>query len=582
MRILFSILLAGSFALVLVPRRAEACGGFFCSSSPVDQSSERIIFALNDDGTTDMIVQIAYQGDSKDFAWLLPLAEVPDADKLDTFPDQAITSLDTGTAPLFTLPANCQFFGGSPGGGFAGGGGNFAASPVSAQDAGGVSVFIQQTVGPYDVAVIGSEDAMATYQWLLDNGYRITSAMNEFVKLYTTEHMKFLALKLTDTADVSQVQPFRLRLPGSSPSIPLRLTSIAALPEMGVVVWIFGKERYEPAGEAKEVEIAKKDLRWLPNRVFGQATAELTNWRALVARAADAAQGKAWVVEQAGPTEMLAGLIGQQPLSPQSPQAAAQKALTDLISTRPYMTRLYTRLSPEEMTYDPLFKRSNKGNVDRTRELPFIASLCDQNSNNDVENPCDFNPCGSLGMCRNTVDDQGVAVAACACAPGLTARAVVPASFTATSISCIDERLSFLNTGDRGPTGDVLPDPCVGVDCGENGTCVNMNMTPTCECKPGFVARAKTRMGPGTGMTCVQPTVAIPSSFYGLRMPERTLPMGREVRIIEVPAADDADASDNSSCALTSGRAGSGNLLSGVAALFAAGLWGRRRRRSAR
>jgi hypothetical protein len=255
--------------------------------------------------------------------------------------------------------------------------------------------------------------------------------------------------------------------------------------------------------------------------------------------------------------------------------------LTDLISTRPYMTRLYTRLSPEEMTYDPLFKRSSKGDVPRSRELPFIASLCDQNSSNDVDNPCDFNPCGALGMCRNTVDDQGTPVAACACAPGLTARSLGYTDYGQPGVSCVDERLSFLNAGDKGPTGDVLPDPCVGVDCGENGACVNMNMTPTCECKPGFVARTKSRDDPSK-LTCVQPTIAIPSEFYGLRMPERTLPMGREVRIVEVPATDDPAASDHSSCALAAGRPGSSNLLLAIAALCGASFVRRRRKQVAR
>ena len=52
-------------AALYTPSAALACGGFFCSQSPVDQASERIIFAINDDGTTDMIVQIAYQGSSR-------------------------------------------------------------------------------------------------------------------------------------------------------------------------------------------------------------------------------------------------------------------------------------------------------------------------------------------------------------------------------------------------------------------------------------------------------------------------------------------------------------------------------------
>jgi Uncharacterized protein conserved in bacteria (DUF2330) len=602
-----------SFAAILTllavfwaSERASACGGFFCNSSPVDQSAERIIFVVNDDGTTDMIVQIAYSGDSKDFAWLLPLANVPDAQRLDTFPEQAMTSLDAQTGPQFTLPPNCtRAFAGVGGGGFAGGLGGGVPTAVGAS--GGVSVFIQQTVGPYEVAVIGSEDAEATSEWLLDNGYRITGAMNDFVKLYTEEKMKFLALKLTDTADVTEIAPFRLRLPGDSPSIPLRLTSIAALPEMGIVVWVFGKERFEPAGDAQEVEIAKQDLRWDPNRFFnfGGATGPSgTNWYTLVARAADKAQGKAWVVDQAGPTSTLAASINQQMLVPGNPNFEAQQALSQLVAGRPYMTRLYTRLSPEEMTYDPVFKRSTKGDVARVRELPFVAELCDTNAANDNVKPCDFNPCGALALCRDVTDDMGTRVAACACAPGLTARAVPAGALAAsTTVSCIDERLSFLNVGDRGPEGDVLPDPCVGVDCGENGVCVNMNMTATCECKAGFVARP--RLSFETKLTCVKPTVAIPSSFYGMRMPDRALPTGREVRIVEVmtppdrmlpsggtevhvvevdmpPSAAAPGSSKSSSCAVTSGRgAGPGGALALAGMALVLGVYVRRRKRTA-
>jgi hypothetical protein len=576
MRTLVTFLSCVLCVALATPDLARACGGFFCSSAPVDQSSERIIFALNADGTTDMIVQIAYQGDSKDFAWLLPLAEVPDPKKLATFPEQAMTSLDSGTAPQFTLPPNClngRGFGGVGGGGPGGG----ALPTTAAQDA-GVSVFIRQTVGPYDVAVIGSEDAEATYQWLLDNGYRITAAMNEFVKLYTAEGMKFLALKLTDTATVSEIQPFRMRLPGDSPSIPLRLTSIAALPEMGILVWIFGNQRYEPAGEAVEVEIPKDDLRWDPARFFGFGGVVGTNWRALVARAADEKQGKAWVVEQAGPTTMLSSLISAQFLQPQDPRFEAQEALKELLTGRSYMTRLYTRLSPEEMTYDPVFKRSSKGDVARQRELPFVRELCDSDLGNDRVDPCEFNPCGKYALCRSTMDDLGVKVAACACAPGLTARAV-PANLSggiATSVSCIDERLSFLNVGDRGPAGDVLPDPCVGVDCGENGKCVNMNMTPTCECKTGFVARPKRNSE--TALTCVKPSLAIPSSFYGVRTPATGLPEGREVHVVVVePPPPERSSSESSSCSAAPGLRARGAWLA-AGGLMLLGLLFRRRR----
>src|SRR3954468_10577629 len=104
-----------AFALVaLVPARpARACGGFFCGTTPVDQTAERIVFKVHEDSTT-MITQIAYTGKAEDFAWVLPLASVPDVASLKVFPQRALTALDANTGPQFQLPNECQQFFGVP------------------------------------------------------------------------------------------------------------------------------------------------------------------------------------------------------------------------------------------------------------------------------------------------------------------------------------------------------------------------------------------------------------------------------------------------------------------------------------
>jgi hypothetical protein len=525
------LLLAATMALARPV--ALACGGFFCSSTPVDQNAERVVFKIRDDGKTDMVVQITYQGKAEDFAWLLPLAEPPAEADLGTFPQQALTSLDAQTGVSVQQPC---FFGGLLGGGFAGGGGPLNAAPVP--DA--VEVYVRAQIGTYDVAVIGSADPEATAEWLRTNGFRISDAMLGFIKLYTAEGMKFLALKLLPDKTVNDITPFKLTLPGETPGIPLRLSAVAAEPEMGIVAWILGKQRYEPAN-AEELTIDNKDLR------FDSSTFK-SNWVALVARAADAVQGRGFVVENAQPVEPLRQLA-QNSFTSTPEQEAAQKALLDLFAGTTYLTRLYTRLSPEEMTYDPTFRRSNKGDVSRIRTIP--------NDNNDgglqcslplpPSDPCDFVACGALGLCRS-VESDGQTVAACACADGATARATfVPdgnAADFAKTVSCIDKRLSYLNPGDRNAAGEALPDPCVGVDCGGHGKCVAMNMTPTCECEHGYVAEGIVAADGSRSARCLKPALSVPDEFYNRRAMPRdpSLPLGRD-EVIAVPTSpsDDAD-----------------------------------------
>jgi hypothetical protein len=509
---------------------AQACGGFFCSSTPVDQNAERVVFKIRDDGKTDMIVQITYQGKAEDFAWLLPLAEPPAEKDLGTFPQQALTSLDAQTGVSVSQP--CFGF---PGGGIGG--------AVTAADAGtsaprAVEVYVRAQVGSYEVVVIGSEDPQATAEWLRTNDFRISDAMLGFIELYTQEGMKFLALKLLPGKTVNDITPFKLTLPGDTPSIPLRLSAVAAEPEMGIVTWILGKQRYEPAN-VDELTIDDKDLRLDPMTFK-------SNWVALVARAVDAAQGRGFVVEDAQLVEPLQQLA-QNSFTSTTDQETAKQALLDLFAGTTYLTRLYTRLSPEEMTYDPTFRRSTKGDVSRFRTIPSgdDAGLQCTFPPPPPSDPCDFVACGALGLCRSVVRD-GQTVAACACADGATARATfVPegdAAVFAKTVSCIDKRLSFLNPGDRNAAGEALPDPCIGIDCGGHGKCVAMNMTPTCECEHGYVAEGVIGTDGSRSARCLKPALSVPDEFYNRRAMPRdpTLPIGREV-IVPLPTSTSDD-----------------------------------------
>ena len=61
------VLSAGGVSLI--PSEADACGGFFCSQVPINQSGERIIFSI--EGTTvEAHVQITYSGEAKKFSWV--------------------------------------------------------------------------------------------------------------------------------------------------------------------------------------------------------------------------------------------------------------------------------------------------------------------------------------------------------------------------------------------------------------------------------------------------------------------------------------------------------------------------------
>lgn len=506
---------AAAAVTLWVPQPAEACGGFFCGQQPVDQTAERVVFSVDREaGTTDMIVQISFQGSASDFAWVVPLGQVPVEGSLDTFPQGALTALDANSSPQVWGGGGC-FLDASAG----------AGPPGAREDDGEVTVHVREEVGPYDVAVVESENPAALVEWLRDNEFRVTAPMEPYIAEYTTQRMKFLALRLQNDAKVSDIAPFKMTLPGTSPSVPLKMTALAAEPEMGIVVFIIGDQRYEGANWPNlNVPDDYLVYDWMTGR---------NNWTTAVARVVDEAGGQGWVTDTATPLDDYVRRLDISSPADEE-QAAAIDALRDLFEGQTYISRLYTRLSAEEMISDPIFRRSAGADVPRWREIVpeegIDECVWDGSDLPDVS-VCAFTACGAGGRCVEAEID-GTTVAGCACVPGATARTTIGPDGRAT-MACQDMRMSFLNPGDRETPGSTpLPDPCVGFDCGA-GSCLAMNMTPTCVCDRGMVAVGSISEEGVRSTECVSPSTAVPSDFYDIRLPARpaALPAGRPVDV---------------------------------------------------
>jgi hypothetical protein len=517
MRFLGCVMVAAA-AWGVGPAPVQACGGFFCGQQPVDQTAERIVFAVGE-GTTDMIVQLSFEGKAADFAWVLPLPAVPVEGSLDVFPQSALSALDAATAPVFWFDwSEC---GDLPPA--------FGADASAPEDGGGVTVHVRETVGPFDTVVIEGTDADELVRWLRDNHFRVTEPMRPYIEAYVAEGNMLLALRLSPGNEVSDIQPFRLSLPGENPSIPIRITSVAAEPEMGILVFILADRRYEPKNWV-EVDVDLADV------VIDPETGR-SNWAALVAQAVDAVGGQGFHTELAETTDDYVWLLENSFIMDEE-QEEAREALLPLLRDHPYMTRLYTRVSAEEMTSDPLFGRApdGLGDVGRFRTIPMPDGACDAWGGGGGETrlvrPCELVTCGAGGLCRD-VEVDGDLVEACACVPGATARTTFDPEGRPTVV-CQDLRMSFLNPGDRAtPEESPLSDPCVGYDCGPGGECIAVNMTPTCRCDVGLVAHGWIDDAGDRQTRCAEPLEPVPYDFYTGRLAPLPddLPGGREVAI---------------------------------------------------
>ncbi|MEO6950241.1 MAG: DUF2330 domain-containing protein [Polyangia bacterium] len=431
--------LALSALLMSHAPRLLACGCFAPPSpaTPVVQAGERILFA-QDGANVTAYIQLQYQGAAADFGWLVPLPSVP---TLEVGSDELFTQLLATTSPSYVLSTTRDFCGGGSSTSVGCGGAtslNSAGSATSADagafvsDAGtssGSPLVLSSSIGPYDYAVLKADNKTTMLDWLTANHYYVPDATGTAVTPYIHPGAYFLALKLASGEAAGNVVPIVLRYESDLPMVPITLTQVGAIPDMGILVWLLG------------------DARAIPRNYYSVVLDEMPVWNdvttypaAAIRAVHDAPKRHAFLTEYAGPSSVMAnqldypgrfGNLAQartltnpydylgflryngftydstlfailekyvpepasaiaqgvseaqyyasayQYLSPEALDAGTTPfdagALTDEITSRivvpdqqasklfssyPYLTRMYTALSPADMNVDPVFSQN--------------------------------------------------------------------------------------------------------------------------------------------------------------------------------------------------------------------------------
>ena len=93
------MLLAAFLSCAFSVPASRACGGFFCTTFPMNQVAENILF-VQGEGTVTTHVQLLYSGAASDFAWILPVPAVPE---LAVSHNRIFAQLQWTTRPGFQL-----------------------------------------------------------------------------------------------------------------------------------------------------------------------------------------------------------------------------------------------------------------------------------------------------------------------------------------------------------------------------------------------------------------------------------------------------------------------------------------------
>jgi hypothetical protein len=319
-----SFLLALSVPLLvlssLAPQSAQACGGFFCDGGPtvmpVDQTGETIVFWVDESGSephTEAHIQIQYEGDAENFAWLIPVTSVPE---VLVGSQQLFDNLLQATVPSFSVTnQNARDCPDSVGIGCGKDDRGVEAVALSSGDGGGGSegdtgdggpdILDRGFAGAFEYVTLTGDTVQEIVDWLDMNGYAQDPDAPPILEEYLQEGFVFVAVKLQAGAEVDEIHPLAIRYAGTEPCIPIRLTRIAAVDDMAIRALFLGEQRLAPMNWP-HVVINHSRLDW----VNGAAL----SYPGLVGAAIDEAGGRGFVTEYAGTSGIVSTSLLSDPL----------------------------------------------------------------------------------------------------------------------------------------------------------------------------------------------------------------------------------------------------------------------------
>ncbi len=147
--------------------------------------------------------------------------------------------------------------------------------------------------------MLQATNAGVLVEWLQEQDYAIPSDLEPVLAPYLAEHQYFVALKLSSDKDAGDLSPLGMTYCGGAASIPIQLTSVAAIPDLPIEAFVLGPSRAVPDNYL-HVRINEAAIDWYAGG---------TNYRDVVKRAADEAAGQAFATDFSGSTDAYEGRI---------------------------------------------------------------------------------------------------------------------------------------------------------------------------------------------------------------------------------------------------------------------------------
>jgi hypothetical protein len=343
------------------------------------------VVLVHQDGRTTFSVSINPEGNSQDFALVLPVPTMLEEGDIRTLDSDIFAQLDGYSAPRRLDDAGCGYQAVVP---------CWEDYPMAdageSGGEGGGAVDIEATylVGSYVISILSAEESTDLKRWLDDNGYYLPEGAEERLAEYIEAGSYFLVAKVSaeaTSADGTPLMPLQVSYASEVMTIPIRLAALSAVENQDMVIYTLTPESQGRVGLSNYPEFSVPET-----CVWG--TEHPGNFSADQGKRFDAAWaatgGAAWTLEFADLAGNCSPCTNVNPFQGTYEGDVLSELGFDATSGDwPYLTRLHMRYNRETAVEDLMLYTTNITE-------PEVLTYADANEGNFacIETWCDGSP----------------------------------------------------------------------------------------------------------------------------------------------------------------------------------------------
>jgi hypothetical protein len=246
-------------SLALAPAAHAFCGTYVGGAGANLYNNVSQVAVVRQQGRTTLSMSNDVEGDTTDFAMVIPVPEVLAEDDIHVLDHGLFTRLDQYSAPRL-VEYTCEDFeerdSTDDSGGWAAGG------DVDEEGDGGVEVEAEYVVGEYQIVILSAGDSAALFTWLEDNGYAVPASSQDLLQEYIDADQYFFAAKIDEDAGIAsgdKLSPLQFSYETDAFAVPIRLGTLNAREQQDLILYAINGYASGRVGISNYTEIEIED-----------------------------------------------------------------------------------------------------------------------------------------------------------------------------------------------------------------------------------------------------------------------------------------------------------------------------------